>query len=165
MVKTASKDGLTFKQRETIKAYIDPNSSSYGNAKESAKKFYKCSDNSASELGSRAIKKLNQVELPSSNTGINPNSKTIPSNIKAELTVEWVLDKLKSFSQDSKARTADKIRATELIGKYLQMFKDFSTVETKPITAKTEEDLDKEFREISGKYREKEKEEAVPLEQ
>ena len=143
MVKPASKDGLTFKERETIKNYIDPNSPTYCNATESAKKVYKCTNHSARVVGCKAVKKLALFSLPS-------DSK---SEIRSELTVEWVLDKLKDKARNSR-RDSDQLKATELIGKYLQMFKDFSTVELKDNKVRSEDELDREFKEISGRYKE-----------
>ena len=138
---------ISIKQKETIRRTLDPNSPTYGNATASAKLVYKGKPQSCRIAGQRALKKLPQVAEE-----LFPN---IPiSEIKTELTVEWVLDKLKLLAQNSK-RASDKIRATELIGKYLQMFKDFSTTETRTVTAKSEDELDKEFREISGKYKDR----------
>ena len=101
-------------------------------------------------MGCNLKKKLDRLRL-------NPSDTQELKKITEELTPEWVLNVLKRKVSDSK-RDADQIRATELIGKYLQMFKDFSTTEVKQITPRTEEDLDKEFRTISEKYRSEQEE-------
>ncbi|MFA6071397.1 MAG: hypothetical protein WC810_22705 [Janthinobacterium sp.] len=125
---------LSPKEEGTILATLDPNSSSFMNKTESAKKFYKCSsDRSASVLGSRALQKLDKVDS---------------SKLKAiaGVTPEWVIERLKEHALSSKS-ASDRIRSLELLGKTLALFRERNITENisenKPETI---DDLNSQFR-------------------
>lgn len=60
-----------------------------------------------------------QNEIPLAKLG----DQEIQEDIKKRITVEFVLNLLFKESQEA-AKSSDRIRATELLGKYLQLFKE-----------------------------------------
>ena len=64
------------------------------------------------------------------------------NSILNEITEEWIIDKLKGFVLNSK-RASDKIRATELLGKWKAMFTDKTEVkQSKDLTPEQEQAID-----------------------
>lgn len=136
-----SPDNLTPKERATLKLYTDPNSPTYLNATKSAHKVYSTSNlNSARSLGGRVVRE----KLPLIATT------DISTDIREKLTPEWILTKLKDEVEVKAKRSSDRIKALELIGSFkdLSMWKQNISQETTITTPESENDLDKEFREL-----------------
>jgi hypothetical protein len=133
---TNSLDKLSPKARQFFKLYTDEhNKPAYLNATESAFQVYNCkSRTSAQAIGYALVKKYFATLRP--------------EDIKPHLTPEFIVGRLLSLANDSR-RDGDKLRALELLGKTMAMFKD--SVEKKDITVdkpKSLDEIDKEYSEL-----------------
>ena len=115
---------LTLKEQRFITAYIQT-----GNGAEAVRR-------AGYQIGSKGGSKTNiqSLEVASSIATEklrNPAIKQAIANqlVKENITKEQVLSRLHSLSTDS-SKDSDKIKATELLGKYLHLFTD--TTEDKP---------------------------------
>jgi len=90
MPKVKSKDGLTDKQRLSIKAYINPDSPTFLNKTKSVDRYYDTSSlNASSVIGADIITDENLVKLRESNPDL-----AIDPHLTSKLTKEWLVTKL-----------------------------------------------------------------------
>ena len=115
---------LTLKEQRFITAYIQT-----GNGAEAVRR-------AGYQIGSKGGSKTEQQQLDTLKTIANENltkpyiKQAIANQlVKENITKEQVLARLHSLSTDS-SKDSDKIKATELLGKYLHLFTD--TTEDKP---------------------------------
>lgn len=148
MPKVNSKDGLTDKQRLALKAYLDPNSSTFLHKSKSIARYYNPKDiNSASTIANQVITNENLQKI----TNYYPTLKIDPL-LKQKLTKEWITTKILEIAESCK-NPKDKaiaLRAFELLGKLrdTQLFSEHSTQEITTHEVKSEQDLDQEFRDL-----------------
>ena len=86
--------------------------------------------------------KLSTAIQSSSMSIVKQSEKEILSTLKAsDLSVDWVVGKLNTELENIHAKSSDRIRILELLGKYLSMFKDANTTQVAIFQGITETDL------------------------
>jgi len=76
------------------------------------------------------------------NAVVKVSEREIMNTLKAsDLSVDWVVGKLNTELENIHAKSSDRVRILELLGKYLNMFKDANTTQTIVFTGDMIKDL------------------------
>ena len=86
--------------------------------------------------------KLSTAIQSSSMSIVKQSEKEILSTLKAsDLSVDWVIGKLNTELENIHAKSSDRVRILELLGKYINMFKDANTTQVAVFTGDMIKDL------------------------